>query len=319
MIKPTILLLLILGISGYLYLHGVAKYHYRLYRTNGYHTFFRATAYGLLFFFLAIPLNDTFQWLGKLIGIQWDLGTWVLKSFSLESKHSDATLINISFIAIAIGFSYPKFYYICSTFKIGQKVNILSVKRLVSLLDHFISRVKRNRESDLLNEFLGDVESPEFTRLIKKSRDLSLPILFTMSDHKVFIGYLYEFTGGTLINDLLILPLQSGYRCEKTKKLNIVTRYVDVVRQIKKDELEEFKKLLMKEDPELTLEECERIVSYGLLDSQKIDPEELEPYLVAIPYREIVHAHLHDIDLLLTFQQHEDGQPCNDSSPRQPD
>ncbi|HHY0612745.1 hypothetical protein JL830_25245 [Vibrio parahaemolyticus] len=96
-----------------------------------------------------------------------------------------------------------------------------------------MNKLKIHKENELRDEFLSDVESPEFSRLIKKASELSLPILFTMSDRKVYVGYPYEITGGALINDLLVVPLVSGYRCKDTNRLHIITRYIDVVQKIK--------------------------------------------------------------------------------------
>jgi hypothetical protein len=311
MIKPTVLFLLVLGLSGYLYLDGLARHHYRLYRTNGYHTFFKATAYGLFLFSIASILNVFIQYVGSKLGIHWDFGSWVLThSFAYIAEPSDVALVDIGILTILLGLCFPRIYYICSAYKLRFYVyqiikNFIRFRGLCQFLKGIVFKVEKRKESDLLNDFLSDVESPEFTRLIKESSRFSLPILFTMSDNKVFIGYLYEFTGGNSINDILILPLQSGYRCSKTKRFHIVTRYADVIQDIKNVELQEFRRSLI-EEQQLSEEECDKIIYYSNLTSDQVEPEELEPYLVALPYREIVHAHLHNINMYTIFQEQEE-------------
>ncbi|MFY2510452.1 hypothetical protein ACN3E9_20010 [Vibrio pectenicida] len=136
---------------------------------------------------------------------------------------------------------------------------------------------------------------------------MSLPILFTMSDKKVYVGYIYEFTGGVLLNDLLVAPLVSGYRCDKNQ-LHIVTRYIDAVQEVKELEEKEFRDMLLNEGKFTEQDIDSMFEQYPSLskDPQNIENiEDFMPYLVALPYREIVHAHIHNLDQFEMFLRNE--------------
>ena len=316
MIKPTILFLLILGISGYLFLDGLSKHHFKLKRTNGYHTFFKSTAYGLFLYVIASLLHFFFIEAGLALGVEFNFGYWALtNSVVSEPSRAEVALCNISFISLILGYITPKLRGVFFSLELNTIVFrwIESNGYAISCYKKFCTfrqKLKQNKESELRHEFLSDVESPEFSRLIAKASDLSLPILFTMSDRKVYVGYPYEITGGALINDLLVVPLVSGYRCSKTNKLHIVTRYIDIVQEIKEIEEKEFKEMLIsegrftEEDIDLMFEQYPNL-STSPHDIDNI--EEFVPYLVSLPYREIVHAHIHNLDQFEMFKQKEEG------------
>lgn len=322
MVKPTILFLLILGISGYLLLDGLSSHHFKLKRTNGYHTFFKSTAYGLILFIVASIVHVVIQWLGSVLNITFDLGNWILSNSIIEKpSRSETAFFNISLISLLFGFFTPKVHNLFLSYNIYgvvfKKVTFHSeIKKLCIKHKEIMNKLKFHKENELRDEFLSDVESPEFSRLIKKASELSLPILFTMSDRKVYVGYPYEITGGALINDLLVVPLVSGYRCKDTNRLHIITRYIDVVQKIKEQEELEFKKFLKKDggytdkDIDLMFEQY----PLSRIEAQVEDIEEFVPYTVSLPYREIVHAHIHNLDQFELFKKNEIDERKNNQS-----
>lgn len=122
-----------------------------------------------------------------------------------------------------------------------------------------------------LEEFAQDGESPEFTQLFFRSYEYGLPILFTMSDGKVYIGYVTEIYA-TPFNDIHIIPIISGYRDKSNLKLMPVTPYRDIIHDVENSDVE-------------------------VLD--------FEAFTVSLPLREIVYAHLHDFEKYEKFKEAE--------------
>ncbi|MBZ2192013.1 hypothetical protein JFJ09_07260 [Pseudoalteromonas arctica] len=260
MIKPTVLLLFVLGISGYSILANWHKTHFSLHRSNGYHTFFKSTSVGLIIFVTSSCLYYFSVVLGKYFEINYDFGHWILINvFQLkELDKSTVALFNISLTTLCLGVVTPFIYYLFN-----------------------------DKESLYAEEFLTDADSPDFSRLFGYSITEGFPILFTMSDRKVYIGYIYEVQSKILTSDVHILPVISGYRDEKTLALKKVTPYKELIDRINK-----------KEKSEIT----ERLINLGMSDREAFETLEANPglydqwdkFLIALPLREITYAHLHD-------------------------
>lgn len=260
MIKPTVLLLFVLGISGYSILTSWHKTHFSLHRSNGYHTFFKSTSVGLIIFIISSGLYYLAVSLGNIFNLQYDFGHWFLKNVLILQNIDDSTiaLFDISLTSLCLGVLIPLIYYLFN-----------------------------DKESLYAEEFLSDADSPDFSRLFGHSITEGLPILFTMSDRKVYIGYIYEVQSKIHTSDVHILPVISGYRDEKTLALNKVTPYKDVIQHINDQFMSEIEKRLIElgaseEEVEETLE----------ANSELFD--QWDKFLIALPFREIKYAHLHD-------------------------
>ncbi|MDO3387291.1 hypothetical protein QWI17_15730 [Gilvimarinus sp. SDUM040013] len=129
-------------------------------------------------------------------------------------------------------------------------------------VDPFLARFKDESITDSLSEF---------SSLFVRSAEYGLPIAFTLSSGKVYIGYLPYINFGE-VNDIELIPLVSGYRKDKTKKLVYTTNYHAVVDD---------------------------------LSNMSGNTESLDKFLIALPIREIVHANLHDFSFRDTFDKHE--------------
>ncbi|MGR5311974.1 hypothetical protein C5F64_15625 [Photobacterium damselae subsp. damselae] len=246
MIKPSVLIVFVLCLSGYLYLKTNPKTSVTLSRTSGYHTFFWSASWGVgmgvravVIYYIGILLHDCFGW-------SFSLGNLFLNTIlKCDLSYTGIAIFDLSVVTIILGYLLP-----ASSFKFNKKT-------------------QKERQIGWLRE---DTESPEFTKLFFKSFEYGLPILFTMSDRKVYIGYVLEIHA-TNFNDVNIIPIFSGYRDKDTLSLVPVTPYKDVIGEVE-DETQE-----------------------------KID---IEVFSVTLPLREINHAHLHDFRYYSKFKSLEE-------------
>lgn len=271
MIKPTVLLLFVLGISGYSILTNWHKTHFSLHRSNGYHTFFKSTSVGLIVFVISSILYYLAITLGNYFELNYDLGHWVLINvFQLkELDKSTVALFDISMTTLCLGVVIPLIYYLFN-----------------------------DKTSLYVEEFLTDADSPDFSRLFGHSIKKGLPILFTMSDKKVYIGYIYEVQAKVHTSDVYILPVISGYRDEKTLALKKVTPYKEVINTLNEQKKEEVR---------------QQFIYAGLsvvhasvwVENKPELYDQWDKFLIALPLREIKYAHLHDFTHEQDFQKAE--------------
>lgn len=260
MIKPTVLLLFVLGISGYSILTSLHKTHFSLHRSNGYHTFFKSTSVGLIVFLFSAGLYYLAVFIGNYFNLHYDFGRWFLESVLMLKNVEDSTvaLFDISLTSLCLGVAIPFIYYLF-----------------------------KDKTSLYVEEFLTDADSPDFSRLFGHSIKAGLPILFTMSDRKVYIGYIYEVQAKVHTSDVYILPVVSGYRDEKTLSLKKVTPYEELINSLNGEQKEEVKQQLImqglseKDADEYAEKALERYDQWG-------------KFIIALPLREVKHAHLHD-------------------------
>lgn len=241
MIKPSVLVIFVLCLSGYLYLKTNPKTAVKLSRTSGYHTFFWSAAWGVGMGVRAVFIYYIGILLYELTGFSFSLGNFFLNTIlKCDASYTYLAMFDLSVVAVFLGYFLPAFSY------------------------GFKNEIKMERQIGWLRE---DTESPEFTQLFFKSFEYGLPILFTMSDRKVYIGYVMEIHS-TDFNDVNVIPIFSGYRDKNTLGLIPVTPYRDVIRDVENEE-------------------------------QDI---ELEKFFITLPLREIVHAHLHDFKYYSKFK-----------------
>ena len=241
--KPSALVIFVLCLSGYIYLKTNPKTQMKLSRTNGYHTFFWSASWGVgmgiravFIYYIGILLYDIF-------GLRFSLGDFFLNEvLKCNAPYSYVVIFDLSIVAIFLGYLLPAFSF------------------------RFNKSLRTKIQIRWLRE---DTEAPEFTQLFFKSLEYGLPILFTMSDRKVYIGYVLEINS-TDFNDVNIIPLFSGYRDKDTLELVPVTPYKDIFIDIKN--------------------ETKNII------------DDLEVFSVTLPLREIMYAHLHDFEYYSKFK-----------------
>jgi len=245
MIKPSVVFILVLCIAGYNFYDRLPKLKFRLKRSSGYHTFLLSASGGMFLFAISAFLYwlcfEFFSW----IEVYPSLGRYILIDIYIsEATIGERALFDTSVIALLLSYLLPRYYF-------GDKKEV------------------RKR---LLIEFSGDSEAPELTQLFFRSMRFGIPVLFTMSDRKVYIGYILE-VHTTDFNDVFILPIFSGYRDKNDLTLVPVTPYQDVLDDIAND-----------------------------LNSSDVD---YEKFTVGLPLREILYAHLHDFNYYEKFKEKE--------------
>lgn len=248
-------------LAGYLFLSNFPATKYRIQRRSGYHVFFGSAGIGILIFFVAVFV----YWIGTLIAnfssFNLSFANWVLNDvLKCDAEYTTVALLDIVTVSIILGRLVPKLMY-------G-----FSEEKMMNALEY---------------EITTDPETPEFTQLFFKSMELGKPILFTMSDRKVFIGYVYEVHAGDF-NDILILPYYSGYRDKNTLELVLVTPYKQVIEALQKEYSDQ--------------KECSESIGD---DEEILDNVKFGSFLISLPIREINHAHLHDFRYYKRFKAKE--------------
>lgn len=240
-----------------------------LQRSSGYHTFFSSSTAGLLLTFIASLLYFWLISLGYHSNVDNSWGkSFLNQTFLTVFDSSTVAMFEISFITLILSQLLPWLWYF------PQDKAVL-----------------------LREEFFKDAESPEFTKLFYRSSLTGVPVLFTLSDRKVYIGYIYEMPIKPF-TDIYVLPMFSGYRCKTELKLKKVTPYKPIVDQLEAEERRKVTSALQAQG--FKSEDTKAFVDEHL--NQK---NIWANFIVTIPLREIVHAHLHDFDHEDMFKQHE--------------
>ncbi|WP_029772339.1 hypothetical protein [Pseudoalteromonas sp. TB51] len=257
MIKPTVIFILVITIAGHIY----RKTNYKLYpkyeASKGYHTFLLAASTGLILFLCAYIFVTV---IAQYCFAQ-SIGAWFSSQLSVLSP--------------SVGQSF-------------ETVNLISVLFFTFLFSWFIPRVKytvakKRQENPILNSWKRAARkdlTPEFTYLAFNSWEYGLPIAFTLSNDKVYIGYISEI--GIDSNDIHLLPILSGYRCDEKKDLIYLIDYKPVIEHI------------LNEECDATSEDVEKKSKMGVY----------KKFAIAIPHREVVHANLHDTSYKKHFDRH---------------
>jgi len=254
MIQPTVLVTLAITIIGYIFCDRCHITTHKFRKSNGYHTFLNSAGYGILILFFSTIIF----WLITCLAER----GWLIFSVTgfthsvLASTLPDVYIptysihfIQIALIGLVISFTLPKILL-----HLAARLNKVSVQDVIE------ASFKKIASTD---------DSPEFSTIYYQSWDHGLPIAFTMKNRKVYIGYIV--CGAQHMNDVLILPLKSGYRCNDELRLEIITDYQPV------------------------LEDLE----------QNGDGDELTKFFICLPIREIAHANLHDFGLADDFARNE--------------
>lgn len=243
MVPTNVTFIFIILVAGYLFCNLFHRTHWALKRSSGYHTFLLSALAGLLIL-IAVSLLRL-----PLIAYGPDFN---FVNFLHENGFPSISIASSTHVLLELG-----------------TAAVLLAAIAPFLLYAITSRIAGASRQELLEgTFVNFPGNPEFTSLIFSSFDQGLPILFTLSDRKVFIGYPVSVKAEDF-NDIRILPAVSGYRAQETLELVLTTNY---------------KKVL--ED---------------LMKKQDIDPE---AFVTTLPTREIVHAHLFDLTHYERFRPH---------------
>ncbi|MDN3487211.1 hypothetical protein QL989_17875 [Pseudoalteromonas sp. APC 3224] len=257
MIKPTVIFILVITIAGHIY----RKTNYKLYpkydSSNGYHTFLLAASTGLVLFICSYIFTNIiarfsfFQSVGVLFSNHLNVLTP-----SIGQDHETVNLISVLIFTVIISWFIPMLKY---------------------------EIAKKRQENPTFNSWKKAARkdlTPEFTHLAFNSWEYGLPIAFTLSNNKVYVGYISEI--GIDSNDIHLLPILSGYRCDKKKDLIYLIDYKPVIEHILNEEYE----------------------TNGENTEIKSKMSVYKKFAIAIPHREVIHANLHDTSYKKHFDRH---------------
>ncbi|MBD1583484.1 hypothetical protein [Pseudoalteromonas sp. S16_S37] len=256
MIKPTVLLILLFTASGSLFLSRFPPTIVEYKNSSGYHTFIMAAFAGMILFGLTYGAVTLLVYAEFAISI----GSWFAKFMgkllpTVSSSHETLNLISVSLLTLILAAILPSIYKFA--FFIVTRGN-----------DPYLYQWRKDADRGDTHECLS---------LIFNSLDLELPIAFTLSNRKVYIGYVIKF--GVFSNEIYVLPLISGYRGKSDLDVVKVINYKNVIHNLVQDELKEVDKKTRAE-----------------LIAKK--------FSIAIPVRELVHANIHDVKHYSDFEKH---------------
>ena len=125
-----------------------------------------------------------------------------------------------------------------------------------------IHRIKKVELTDRLFEF---PKNYDFEKLIARSVFTNTPIMFTLEDGKIYVGWTNAAPNPVHARrSVRFLPLMSGYRDSKTHKVTFVTDYYEIFNKISSPECSELNHLSA-EDFEVVVP-VDRICSSHLFD-----------------------------------------------------
>lgn len=242
MIRLSVLLVLLMVLAGYIYNSAPWK-KYELEQSVGAHTTLICAVSGLMMFFLSACFIMACKFMGydsQLIKFSADL------LFPYPEAFSDVTLAAIEIGLLAVGLA-----------------KIIPIFILWFLDDGKVSA------TDLAcDAFRNSSTKSEFAEILFESLSAGMPVLFTMKDKKVYVGYPVELKYANF-NDIQIVPVYSGYRDKDTLELKLTVPYEMVIEKM-----------------------------------QSADTEfDIKQFLVSMPLREISHAHLFDFQKKNLFDQ----------------
>ncbi|MDD9154983.1 hypothetical protein PVK64_02090 [Aliivibrio sp. S4TY2] len=240
MLRATsLILILAICLIGYFLLDRLPNRRHILRDGSGYHTFFSSAAAGLVLMVPALLLYVLADCIFTSLSWYFSLGEIIL-NYVLKSESTESTVILFDMMAFAF------------------------------ILSFVIPYIATRGDNEYFFESFADYgDSPEFTDLLLRSTRKGLPILFTMSDRKVYIGYAREIHAQHF-TDINIIPVFAGYRDKNTLKLVLTTPYRNVIEQLKTTD---------KDTPGL--------------------------FTITLPVKEITHAHMHSFEHYKNFQEAE--------------
>ena len=248
----TASLILIPLLAGYAFSVSWAGSRYHIAREQGYHLYFRTAIYGILLSLIAslIHLYLVSQHPEFLSGLK-----NILDGFTPQRTDIKATtvaVISIATMTLTIGLL------------LGHVLNLLPFSR--RLLLHVAIR------------------NDDFERLVLRALRKLMPICVSMSNGKVYVGYVVSTIDPAVGRTALrILPLLSGYRDKDNCSTHFNTSYHEIYEQISDDDNDyENKKL-----NHLQVSDFEKVLPFNEIQSSHL--------FDIVAYQ---HFTLHDLDIL---------------------
>lgn len=220
------LAVLIIAVSGFWYCNTHPQHRQTVFRYDGHHLYFRCAMYGLVLLFVAGLLHCAILgilkwdlWPFRLGYDYWTYLTALLIKHQLAPKDRAqvaSALIILSLTMLSMACS-ARFYYTFCLWVLHKKDGIKWDRRI----------------ADLLTAQYGLIDSPLDT-LLFEAMTFQFPLMVSLDDRKVYIGRILQM-GEPKSNkesnnqEILMLPLMSGYRDSEKLAVTITTNYENVV------------------------------------------------------------------------------------------
>ena len=228
---------------------------YHASRESGHRLYLRAIFYAVVLIIICALLHTVF--FSSILAYRNDLLGFVSSTFHLNNEHEL--------------FGEPSRYLIfCSSALLGPILgHLLNLPKLSFLFDtsrqgrfQKLLLLAQHWESYLLNDA---IKNNDFEKLIARSVFTNTPIMFTLEDGKVYVGWTNAAPNPVHARrSVRFLPLMSGYRDSKTHKVTFVTDYYEIFNKISSPECSELNHLSA-EDFEVVVP-VDRICSSHLFD-----------------------------------------------------
>lgn len=248
--------LLIAGavVVGYVFAARLLWLRYRLRLTQGYHTFLFTAASSVIPLILA-------GFVASWSGLESRLGHLVVRLLDpagLDLSPEVISILVLMLIALVLAATIPIIVHFLAGLLLGKTMKQLKLNAM----------------------YLAE-PAPVLSGLQFSSYHYGIPMLVTLSDRKVYVGFpayisssLYSAYG----SEIHLTPLISGYRDEKTLAFVPTTSYETVLAKIEEAR-------------------AHRITA--------------RMFTISIPERVVVHAHLYDPELAPIFEEHADPSDPN--------
>lgn len=161
---------------------------------------------------------------------------------------------------------------------------------------------KREKEIDRAIE--EDADPLEL--ILKRVKDESLALSITMKNEKVYIGTVTQpFNPVTPTNNIELIPLQSGYRDPKTKRMHLTINYSKTIKKIVAEldkvteEIQQLKsqyELQAKDGSSDEMGKLEEKIAKAIKEFERLETT-IGLFVLVIPVSQIVSANIFDSDV----------------------
>lgn len=203
----TILLVVIL-ISGYIYVNRSLSDRYQFKRSTGWDAYFFVAAWGTLFVTISWGLCSLLSVTGFL---RWSVNSLI----DLFSLHNDAIDRVFPLSSQESNRFRDLKFALCGLLSLSMAYGFGSLKKLWLK--------NENRRIDALVKAVGD---NALENMLMEASATQMPVITTLKSRKFYVGFVYcpAFEHGTF-DYLEMLPLLSGYRDKDDLTINITTNY----------------------------------------------------------------------------------------------
>jgi len=244
LINLTLLFLMAVALSGYVYQITFVHSKYRVTKFQGHHLIYRVLLSGILFFIVSAVLYKATWWITSKGSFLYDFAEFIFPSVTQESFN--ITIVSINAILIAFFWGKIKNFFIYTAYNILKNYNSKSshgkgviprdkVKRAVP---NKLKRSKTDRDYDL-EVFQTFTDSHKLAHIADFYLNPRLKLfLLTLKSRKCYvcIPTVFKFSpDNPTAKELSFIPISTGYRHEEDLCLELTTDYIEVINILAED------------------------------------------------------------------------------------